>query len=232
MRNFFNTFNRIKNVTSFQQLVSACFQNDLNAVCWKRTLKGDFKEIIEKVALMGNITELEPEDLIQLTLSEQGNLAREILLNDLNLLKVHGAAPVLNVITHYETDEVFPFFPTDVYSYHVDRSPIPTDTFLCTYYGAPSEILLNEEAEQKILVPEIRRELRKLYNGDDNGFEVFLTEHFFDLHYQAKSNGQPIKLGIGHLWRLATDYPGSPVLPCVHRAPQEKNGEKRLLLIC
>lgn len=40
----------------------------------------------------------------------------------------------------------------------------------------------------------------------------------------------PINLGLGHLWRLAIDYPESKVLPCVHRAPKEKT--KRLLLIC
>jgi len=57
-------------------------------------------------------------------------------------------------------------------------------------------------------------------------------EHFFDLHYQAKPNTQPTNLGIGHLWRLAVDHPESQVLPCVHRAPKEKKGESRLLLIC
>lgn len=201
-------------------------------MCWKRELKGDFSEIVDKLKSEGNITEISAEDLLQLQLSEGGQLARETLLNDLHLLKEHGAAPVLNVITHYERDEENTFFPTDVYSYHVDRSPVPTDTFLCTYFGAPSEIIVNEDAEQKILIPEIRNELWKLYDGPDAGFENFLTENFFDLHYQAKPKAQPISLGTGHLWRLATDHPGSKVLPCVHRAPVEKDGEKRLLLIC
>jgi len=45
-----------------------------------------------------------------------------------------------------------------VYSYHVDRSPIATDTFLCTYHGAASDLIANEQALQKILIPEIREQ--------------------------------------------------------------------------
>ena len=80
-----------------------------------------------------------------------------ILLNDFKLLKEHGASPTLNVIKYYERDDSF--FPTDVYSYHVDRSPIATDTFLCTYHGESSDIIPNSQGVQKVLVPEIREEL-------------------------------------------------------------------------
>ncbi|MBA3663773.1 MAG: hypothetical protein H0W61_06140 [Bacteroidetes bacterium] len=223
---------QIQYVTSFEKLVSTPFHGNTNAICWKRELTGNFSEIISKIELNENIAELNKEDLQKLQLSEQGQLAREILLNDLDLLKAHGASPTLNVIGSYDRDEDYPFFPTDVYSFHVDRSPIPTDTFLCTYYGEPSEILPNAQAEQKVLVPEIRNELRKLYDGPDDGFESFLSEHFFVLHYRAKPHAQPISLGLGNLWKLATDHPGSKVPPCIHRAPKEKMGEKRLLLIC
>jgi hypothetical protein len=147
-------------------------------------------------------------------------------------LKAHGAAPTLNLIKSYERDDSFPFFPTDVYSFHVDSSPIPADTILCTYYGEPSEILPNSQAQQKVLVPEIRDELKKLYRGPEAGFELFLSENFFDLHYQAQSNALPIKLGLGHMCRLAIEHPKSNVLPCLHRAPVEKSGQPRLLLIC
>jgi hypothetical protein len=109
--------------------------------------------------------ELDEELLRGLSLSEQGQLARTILLNDLKMLKAQGASPILNLIRCYERDESFPFFPTDVYSFHVDRSPVPTDTFLCTYYGESSEILPNAQAEQKVLLPEIRDALKKLYSG-------------------------------------------------------------------
>jgi hypothetical protein len=221
----------IQYVTSFQELVATPFSGAVNAICWTRELTGDFFEIVQKVALSGNITEIEPEELHKLQLSAQGQLARNILLNDLELLKAHGASPVLNVISHYDRDDTFPFFPADVYSFHVDRSPVPTDTILCTYYGASSEILPNAQGVQKILIPEIRYELRKLYDGADEGFEAFLAEHFFDLHYQAMPGAQPISLGLGHMWRLAVDHPESKVPPCLHRAPEE-NGKHRLLLIC
>ncbi|MBK9591588.1 MAG: hypothetical protein IPO32_08780 [Crocinitomicaceae bacterium] len=232
MKNLPDIENHIHNVSSFEDLVFTPFQGVINAICWKRELKGDFSEIVNKIELDGNITEIDPENLLELQLNEEGQLAREILLNDFNLLKEYGAAPAINIIKQYDRDETHVFFPTDVYSYHVDRSPIPGATFLCTYYGAPSEIITNAQVQQKIRVPEIRNQLEKLYTGSPEGFESFLSEHFFDLHYQPLLNAQPISLGLGHLWRLAIDHPESKVLPCVHRAPVEKDGELRLLMIC
>ncbi|MBB5622230.1 hypothetical protein HDE69_003295 [Pedobacter cryoconitis] len=224
--------NQIHCVTNFQDLISTPFNGEMNAICWTRELTGDFSEIVKKVELSGNITVLEQEELRELQLSEQGKLAREILLNDLKILEAHGASPILNVISYYDRDDSYPFFPTDVYSFHVDRSPIPTDTFLCTYYGEPSEILPNSQGTKKVLIPEIRVELKKLYHGAEEDFESFLSEYFFDLHYQAKPDAHLINLGLGHLWRLAVDHPESQVPPCLHRAPEEKSGQKRLLLIC
>lgn len=219
-------------VTNFQDLVATPFNGKINAICWTRQLIGNFAEIVEKVALSGNITTIEQEELCALQLSEQGQLAREVLLNDLKILEAHGASPVLNVINYYDRDDAYPFFPTDVYSFHVDRSPIPTDTFLCTYYGESSEILPNSRGKKKVLIPEIRTELKKLYDGPADGFESFLSEHSFDLHYQAEPDAHPISLGLGHLWKLAVDHPESKVPPCLHRAPKEKPGQPRLLLIC
>ena len=201
-------------------------------MCWTRRLSGDFSEIVDKIEPTETIRALDPEELLELPLTGQGQLARDILIDDLKRLEAHGASPVLNLIRCYERDDAYPFFPTDVYSFHVDRSPVPTDTFLCTYYGEPSELLPNSHAVQKVLVPEIRDELKRRYHGPEEGFESFLSEHFFDLHYLPKAGAQPISLGLGHLWRLAVDHPESRVLPCLHRAPQEKNGQNRLLLIC
>lgn len=223
---------QIHHVRDFRDLVNTPFHGEMNAVCWERELRGDFSEIVNQVELSENIVVLDEEKLRELQLSEQGQLAREILLNDLQLLKAHGADPTLNIIRCYERDNEFPFFPTDVYSFHVDRSPVPTDTFLCTYYGAPSEIIPNSQATQKIHIPEIRNELKKLIPGTEEDFESILSDYFFDLHYLAKPESQPISLGLGNLWRLAVDHPDSLVPPCIHRAPEEKNGENRLLLIC
>jgi hypothetical protein len=227
-----HTSSQIQCVSNFQSLVSKPFNGEVNAICWTRKLIGDFSEIANKIELNENLIVLDKDELFELQLSEQGQLAREILLNDLKVLKAHGASPILNLIKYYERDDTYPFFPTDVYSFHVDRSPVPIDTFLCTYYGESSEILPNSQAIQKVLVPEIRDELKKIYRGTDEGFESFLSEHFFDLHYIPKPKAHPISLGLGHLWKLAVDHPESKVLPCVHRAPKEKNGQNRLLMIC
>jgi hypothetical protein len=224
--------NQIEVVSSFSELVNSKFQGEMNALCWHRNLIGDFKEIVAKLELKGNITEVFVEDLLALTLSEHGNFAREIILNDIQLLTDFGASPALNLLKCYERDDELDFISTDVYSYHIDRSPIETDTFLCTYHGAASDIVPNDQVEQKILIPEIREKLKKLHDGPEAEFETFLEEYFFDLHYQPKPNAKPVNLGLGHLWRLAVDHPTQKVLPCVHRAPIEKDSEYRLLLIC
>jgi len=219
-------------VATFSELITTDFVGDRNALCWHRNLEGDFKEIVSKLQLKENITEVTPKNLLALQLSEQGNRAREIILNDLQALTNFGAAPVLNLLKCYERDTDFDFISTDVYSYHVDRSPIATDTFLCTYHGATSDVIANDEAQQKILVPEIRAQLKDLHDGPEAEFEEFLKENYFDLHYQALPNATPINLGVGHLWRLAVDHPTQLVPPCIHRAPIEREGEYRLLLIC
>jgi len=228
----FSNNKQIGIVSTFSELIQTDFVGERNALCWYRNLEGDFKEIVNKLQLKENITVVEPKDLLALQLSEQGIIAREIILNDLQLLTDFGAAPVLNLLKCYERDDEFNFISTDVYSYHVDRSPIATDTFLCTYQGAASEIIANEQAVQKIIIPEIREKLKALHNGPSEEFENFLKENYFDLHYQAQPNTTPTNLGVGHLWRLAVDHPKQQVPPCIHRAPVEKEGEYRLLLIC
>jgi len=223
---------QIGTVATFSELVQTEFKGKQNALCWYRNLEGDFKEIVRQLQLKEDITEVSPEDLLALQLSEMGNKARAIILEDLRVLTDFGASPSLNLLKCYERDDAFDFIATDVYSYHVDRSPIATDTFLCTYHGAASDIIANDQAEQKILIPEIRNKLKALHQGPEEKFESFLKEYFFDLHYQAKPFAQAVNLGVGHLWRLAVDHPKQQVLPCIHRAPIENDGEYRLLLIC
>ncbi len=219
-------------ISTFSELINTDFKGERNALCWYRNLEGDFAAIVSQLQLIDNITEVHPDDLLALQLSENGNKAREIILNDLQLLTDFGASPVLNLLKCYERDDEFDFISTDVYSYHVDRSPIATDTFLCTYHGVASDIIPNEQAEQKVLIPEIRQKLAALYSGPSEEFENFLKVNYFDLHYQAQAQATPVNLGLGHLWRLAVDHPKQQVLPCIHRAPIEKEGEYRLLLIC
>ena len=232
MSNPFSDNSQIGIASTFSELVNTDFGGKTNALCWYRNLDGDFAAIVNQLQLKENITEVSPEDLVALQLSEKGNRAREIILDDLRLLTDLGASPALNLLKCYERDDEFDFISTDVYSFHVDRSPTATDTFLCTYHGAASAIIPNEQAVQKVLIPEIRNKLAALHKGSSAEFENFLEENYFDLHYQALPHAAPINLGLGHLWRLAVDHPTQEVLPCIHRAPIEKEGEYRLLLIC
>ncbi|MFW1838139.1 DUF1826 domain-containing protein [Acinetobacter gyllenbergii] len=232
MKNIQSDNTQISMVSTFSELVNSNFQGAMNALCWHRDLLGDFQEIVAKLELKENITEVSVEDLLALQLSEQGSQAREMILSDIKRLTDLGASPSLNLLKCYERDEALDFISTDVYSYHVDRSPVETDTFLCTYHGPASDILPHDQVEQKILVPEIRAKLKELHDGPEAEFETFLAEYFFDLHYQPQPDAKPVNLGIGHLWRLAVDHPTQQAFPCVHRAPIEKDGEYRLLLIC
>lgn len=232
MNDNFPDNSQIKVVHSFDDLIRTDFSAVTNALCWERNLDIDFSELVSKLNLYDNITEIDVRDLSNLQLSIEGQKARDLILNDITLLTEFGAQPSLNLIKNYDRDEELDFITTDVYSYHVDRSPFETSTFLCTYYGAASEILANDQALQKIQIPEVREKLKELHNGPDYDFEDFLQENFFDLHYQPKAESKPVNLGIGNLWRLAVDYPGANELPCIHRAPIENDGEYRLLLIC
>ncbi|WP_125720442.1 DUF1826 domain-containing protein [Flavobacterium ustbae] len=232
MNSIFSESSQIGVVSTFSELIHTNFHGEMNALCWHRNLDGDFNEIVAKLSLKENITEISTEDLIALQLSEKGNSAREVILNDLQLLTDFGASPSLNLLKCYERDTEFDFISTDVYSFHVDRSPIATDTFLCTYHGAASDIIPNSQAKQKVLIPEVRAKLKELHDGPDEEFEDFLKENYFDLHYQVNEDAEIINLEKMHLWRLAVDHPKQKVLPCIHRAPVENYGEYRLLLIC
>lgn len=232
MSNLHTSSDQLIYVSNSQDFLTTPFKGEKNAICWNRELKGDFQEIVEKVHFEENMITLEEADLMELNLTKEGHLARETLLNDLRFFQELGTLPTLNIIKHYETDDIFLYFPTDVYSFHVDRSDIPADTILCTYYGESSEIIPNTQAIQKIKLPEIRQKLRELHQGPTYEFDNFLKEQYFDLHYQALPDATPISLGIGNVWRLAIDHPTQVVQPCIHRAPKEISGKRRLLLIC
>lgn len=224
---------RIKTVGSFYELLSTPFACGVNALCWPRTLPGDFGEVVEHLGAGDGIITLDEAQLASLPLSAAGRVAVEMLLEDQQLLREHGRDPVLNCIHGYPRDEDPGPLPTDVFSFHADSAPVETDTWLCTYHGPASEGLRNDEARRHVDLPETRAELLKLFGGEDNaGFLEFLNEHCYDLHYKPIPQALPFSFGVGNLWRIAVDWPGSPVPPCIHRAPETAPGQPpRLLLI-
>jgi hypothetical protein len=224
---------RIRRVTSFAELLDTPFEDGVNALCWQRELAGDFGEVVALLAPGEGITALDEATLQALALSPAGKFAVAQMLGDFQLLQEHGRLPELNAITAYPRDEEPGAVRTDVYSFHADSAPVASDTWLCTYHGAPSEGLRNEEAVRRVDIPEIRRALLEEF-GDEEGeeFECYLRECCFDLHYAPLAEARPYSFGLGHLWRIAVDWPGSPVPPCIHRAPDQAPGDPpRLLLI-
>jgi hypothetical protein len=228
-----SAYARIKIVQSFDELVSTPFGRGVNALCWPRTLSGNFSEIVDCVGPIDDITTLDDEFLNAVSLSAAGAAAREVLLRDQRLLRDCGLSPTLDCIPAYPRDEEDGPVPIDVYSYHADSATVEADTYLCSYTVAASEGLSNEEAIRRVDVPATRAELLKRYGGkDDADFAAYLNENCFDLHYAALPGARPFNFGLGNLWRIATEYPGSPVPPCVHRAPTTLPGQPpRLLLI-
>lgn len=223
----------IRVVSSFHELLTTPFSDGVNALCWPRVLEGDFAEVVAALGEGEGIVPLDEEELRGLELSEAGKRAVEVMLEDQRLLIEAGLEPELNSIHHYPRDEAHGPIATDVLSFHVDSATAETDTWLCTYHGAPSEGIPNEDTLLKADIPEIRAELLRLYGGaDDESFREFLAENCYDLHYAPLPHAKAYSFGIGNLWRIATQWPGSPVLPCIHRAPETREGDPvRLLLI-
>ena len=227
-------YTRIKVVNSFQELVATPFGDGVNALCWPRQLPGDFGEVVERLGVGEGILTLDDARLASLPVSAAGRVAIDLLLEDQRLLREHDRVPVLNCIHSYPRDEASEPVPTDVFSFHADSAPVEADTWLCTYHGPASEGLRNDEAQRRVDIPETRAALLKIFGGEDNAdFREYLNDNCYDLHYAALAQARPFSFGLGHLWRIAVDHPGSPVPPCIHRAPETLPGQPpRLLLIC
>ncbi len=226
-------YTRIQRVKSFQELVTTPFAGGVNALCWQRTLPGDFSEVVDQLGGSEGITTLDDSCLLALPVSAAGRAAIAILLADQRLLREHDLDPALNCINGYPRDQnPGPVF-TDVFSFHADSAPVEADTWLCTYHGPASEGLRNDEAQRRVDLPETRAELLKRFGGEDNAaFREYLNENCYDLHYAPSPQARPFSFGLGNLWRIAVDYPGSPVPPCIHRAPATRPDQPpRLLLI-
>ena len=225
-------YRRIKIVNSFDELVNTPFSDGVNALCWRRQLAGDFAAVVAAIGADDDIVTLDPESLaaVRGELSPSGQMAVDAMLADYTLLAGRGLDPCLDCIPAYPRDDVSGVLRTDVYSFHADRAPVQTDTYLCTYIGASSEGLPNEHATRHVDIAATRAALLTQYDGDD--FEGYLREHSYDLHYHANDTAEVYSFGIGNLWRIAIEYPDCPVPPCIHRAPEQRAGDQtRLLLI-
>ncbi|GAA5131833.1 hypothetical protein JIN84_07265 [Luteolibacter yonseiensis] len=223
----------VRRVASFEELLTTPFADGVNALCWERTLAGDYAGVIEKLALPGGIIPVEDLLLEETSWSPACQMAVDAMLADLDLLRRHGLFSELNGITGYERDEDPGLLRTDVYSFHVDTATDEADTWLCTYLGPSSEGLGKDQARRRVDDPAVRAILLKDYGGpDDAGFLEYLADHCYDLHYDPLPGASPFTFGVGNLWRIAVDYPGNSASPCVHRAPESLPGSPaRLLLI-
>lgn len=223
----------VKHVASFDELASTRFAHGVNALCWPRPLPGDFSELVARLGPVEGLVPLDAPRLAALPLNPAGRTAADAMLADAERLRALGLAPELNLLAAYPRDDHPRPVPLDVYSFHADSAPVETDTWLCTYFGAPSEAVPNVDAIRCVDVPATRAALLTEFGGaDDADFRAWLREQCYDLHYDALPHARPFSFGVGHLWRIAVDYPDSPVPPCIHRAPAQSPGDPpRLLLI-
>ncbi|MDQ8188338.1 hypothetical protein [Pelagicoccus sp. SDUM812002] len=228
-----DALNCVRYVGSFRELVETPFEGMVNAICWKRELVGDFDEIVSVIGELDEITTLEEDDLQSLDLSEPGAVARDRLIEDLALLRGAGLEPSLDCIPGYPRSAVEGAVPVDVYDFHADSATEPMDTYLCSYTVACSEGARNADVQRYVDFPHVRAAVLAEYGGeDDAGFLEFLRERFYDLHYRMRAGASAYSFGFGNMWRIATLCPGSPVPPCIHRAPTTRPGDPaRLLLI-
>ena len=171
-------YTRIKVVNSFQELVTTRFERDVNALCWQRTLPGDFSEVVKHLGVSEGIITLDESRLLALPVSTAGRAAISVLLEDQRLLRERDRDPVLNCIYDYPRDEEPGPVPTDVFSFHADSATVETDTWLCTYHGPASEGLRNDQAQRRVDIPSTRAELLRLFGGaDDDDFREIGRAH-------------------------------------------------------
>ena len=183
---------RLRIVDSFEALLATPFADGVNALCWPRELPGDFAEVIALLPAADGILPLDEATLESLPVSPAGRVAIDFMLADLRRLRDHDRDPVLNRIDGYPRDEDPGPVATDVMSFHADSAPVEADTWLCTYHGACSEGLRNDEALRKVDLPELRAALLAEFGGDDDAdFAEYLNELHYDLHYAAAPGAQP-----------------------------------------
>src|SRR5688572_10832476 len=92
-------------VTRFDELLTTPLARGINALCWERTLAGDFSEVVSFLGATEGIVRLDETRLLRLPVSAAGRVAVDTLISDLRILREHGLAPELNCITAYPRDE-------------------------------------------------------------------------------------------------------------------------------
>jgi len=190
-------------------------------------------EVIRHLSVERGITTLDRTQLLALPVSAAGKVAIDIMLLDQEQLQAYGFDPEIDCVNGYIGHDQQALMRTDVCSFHVDRATDVADTYLCTYAGASSIGVCHEDVIPRAQVPVVRKALLADFGGaDDESFLDYLTENFHDLHYEALPDARTFCFGVGHLWRISIDYPGNPVPPCIHRAPDPIEGDPpRLILI-
>lgn len=232
---------RVQVVDTLETLLTQPFGYGANAMCLPRNFDVDIEDGFNELAQMLVTGMSEDDDLVAvdehllktLPVSSAGRRAALVLCEDLLCLREHGRDPTLNCIRAYATDDRGLPIATDVMSFHVDRADIEVDTFLCTYAGAPSELLDNDDATRLIDDHAIRSMLRAATGApDDDAFADIIRHGSFDLHYRPKPGARVFSCGRFALWKLAVAWPGARVPPCIHRAPSTTPADPpRLLLI-
>ena len=78
MDNRFCYNNQVGVVSTFSELVNTDFQGNMNALCWNRSLDGDFKEIVTKLQLKRILQRFPLKIFLALQLSEKGVLPEKL----------------------------------------------------------------------------------------------------------------------------------------------------------
>lgn len=221
-------------VASAVRFFATSLHGERNAVRWRRPLVGDFAELARLAASLDGADRVPLDDAMLVTLRRDAApavcTAIDFVLADLALLRAHGHEPSFELLRRYERD-LDPDLPVDVHSFHVDTANAPAETILCTYFGAPSEVLAREDARRCVDEPVLRARLRQRFGaGDDAAFAAWLAEHAFDLHFRMRAGSAPFAFARGELCRLGVQHPGAAAPACIHRAPPSE-GTPRLLLI-
>lgn len=227
----------LASVASAERFFATPLHGERNAARWRRPLVGDFAELARLAASLDDADRVPLDDATLATLRHDAAPAAcaaiDFVLADLALLRAHGHQPSFELLRRYERDPD-PDLPVDVHSFHVDTANAPVETILCSYFGAPSEVLAREDAVRRVDEPALRARLRQRFEvgggGDDAAFAAWLAEHAFDLHYRPREGSAPFAFGRGELCRLAVLHPSAEAFACVHRAPPP-DGVPRLLLI-